>query len=108
MGVSGVQYLSFLETPRLFPTPMISVVQLPPDPLTSKGPVVDLVLLMFVMYTDSVQLLKTNWEETAWEEVAKARIVAVVRAVKCMAAVVDGCVVQKGAVRYGDSGGSGV
>ena len=49
LGVSGVQYLSFLVTPKLLPTPMMSVVQLPPEPLTSKGPVVDLVLLMLVM-----------------------------------------------------------
>jgi hypothetical protein len=31
-AVSGVQYLSFFVTPRLLPTPMISVVQLPPEP----------------------------------------------------------------------------
>lgn len=57
---------------------------------------------------DSVQLLRTNWEEMAWEEVAKARIVAVVRAVKCMLEVADGCVVQEGTVGYESSGGSGV
>ena len=44
----------------------------------------------------------------AWEEVAKARIVAVVRAVKCMLEVADGCVVQEGTVGYESSGGSGV
>jgi hypothetical protein len=60
--------------------------------LISNGPTVDLVLLTLVRKTDSVQLLRTDCVETAWEEVVKARIVAAVRAVKCMVAVVDGYV----------------
>jgi hypothetical protein len=64
-AVSVVQYLSFFVTPKLLPTPIISLVQLPPEPLISNGPVVDLVLLTLVRKMDSVQLLRTNCEETA-------------------------------------------
>ena len=45
-----------------------------------------------------MQLLRTNWEETAWEELAKATIAAAVRVVKCMLAVAGECVAQEGTV----------
>ena len=57
---------------------------------------------------DSVQLLMTNWEEMAWEEVANATTAAAVRVVKCMVASADGYVARDGSLRYEGSGGSGV
>lgn len=94
-AVSGVQYLSDFVTPKLFPTPMMSVVQFPPVefppvPLISKGPVVDLVLLTLVSQMDSAQLLRTTWDETARVEVVKATTAAAVRVVKCMVGVAGG------------------
>lgn len=88
LAVSLDQNLSVLETPRLFPTPSISVSHCPPAPLISKGPIVDFVLLMLVSQMDSVQLLRTDWEETAAEVEVRASVVAQAEAVKCMSATV--------------------
>jgi hypothetical protein len=53
-------------------------------------------------------LLRTNWEEMAWEEVANATTAAAVRVLKCMFVVADGYVARDGGLRYRSSGGSGV